>query len=84
MAHKDALKDHSIPPTKNPEWGFWREMAERAKEAWPLADSAIAEETKELKETAALFLDSRSLGIPVGLPYLLGFVIHSGILNEPS
>lgn len=130
---KNAEQTTGIHDTRNPEWGFWGTMGERAAEAWPVALTAISDATAQPVESVRAFLDSRhgrhfadsvldqfadnvldnpeaegsiesairatvtrwmdwrigprtsrEYGIPKGLPYLTGFVIHGEIAEELS
>ena len=112
-----------IPTTQNTDWGFYGSMEDKAKQAWTLAMTSIAQATNTDLHQVQAFLDSRhgrhfaddvrnnlhagmklaeaigqattrwmtwkiskstqrEFGIPKGLPYLTGFVIHCGILAE--
>jgi hypothetical protein len=49
----------AIPATTNESWGFWGTMNEKAKAAWPLAMTAVADATQCDPEQVRAFLDSR-------------------------
>ena len=116
---------HTIPATRNEDWGFFGTMNEDAQAAWPIAMTAISDATSQPLESARVFLDSRhgrhfadsvqnglyygqkladainaaikqwmgwtigratskEYGIPRGLPYLTGFVVHCEIVEMSS
>ncbi len=118
---------NTIPPTTNPDWGFWGTINYHAdpNELWPLAMKRIAIATGCPNTAVRDFLDSRhgrhfadyvanglfdgkavepvieavvekwmgwtinrrterQTGIPCGLPYLRGFVMHCEIEAEAA
>ena len=71
-----------IPATQNEAWGFWGTMNEHASAAWPLAMNAISDATQRWMGWTIGRQTSKQYGIPHGLPYLTGFVIHCEICDE--
>lgn len=86
--------NQQMPATQNDAWGFWGTMNEHASTAWPMAMTAISDATGQpladaINAATRQWMGwtigrqtSKEYGIPRGLPYLTGFVIHCEIAEE--